>query len=82
MQECCPECYSTIFSRERRINGNDTCQNGHTYPSKCSIRLDKSDIDFLKEIKKIINNYENNSVETGLFTKKMISIVKFLMKVT
>lgn len=30
---CCPVCHKPGMSRERRINGNDICQNGHTYPS-------------------------------------------------
>jgi len=33
----CPVCYATGISRERRINGNDTCKNGHKYPSKDSL---------------------------------------------
>lgn len=30
----CPTCGSPGVTRERRPNGNDTCSNGHTYPSK------------------------------------------------
>lgn len=29
----CPECGAPGVTRERRINGNDTCENGHVYPS-------------------------------------------------
>lgn|GEM_PF-5456159 len=29
----CPECGADGVSRERRPNGNDTCANGHVYPS-------------------------------------------------
>lgn len=29
----CPECYKPGKSRERRPNGNDTCVDGHVYPS-------------------------------------------------
>jgi len=29
----CPECGTKGVMRERRPNGNDTCANGHTYPS-------------------------------------------------
>lgn len=29
----CPVCFAPGKSRERRPNGNDTCQNRHTYPS-------------------------------------------------
>lgn len=30
----CPICGSKGVSRERRLNGNDRCSKGHTYPSK------------------------------------------------
>lgn len=30
----CPTCGAPGASRERRPNGNDTCKNGHTYPSR------------------------------------------------
>lgn len=30
----CPICGAKGKTRERRINGNDKCENGHTYPSK------------------------------------------------
>lgn len=30
----CPQCGAPGKTRERRINGNDTCMNGHVYPSK------------------------------------------------
>jgi len=29
----CPKCLAPSANRERRPNGNDTCQNGHVYPS-------------------------------------------------
>jgi hypothetical protein len=29
----CPTCGAKGQTRERRPNGNDTCENGHTYPS-------------------------------------------------
>lgn len=33
----CPICGARGKSRERRINGNDACENGHVYPSKDAI---------------------------------------------
>lgn len=33
----CPRCGAWGESRERRPNGNDTCENGHVYPSAQSI---------------------------------------------
>jgi len=33
----CPHCGGKVVTRERRLNGNDTCEDGHVYPSKCSI---------------------------------------------
>ncbi len=29
----CPHCWAPGGKRERRPNGNDTCINGHVYPS-------------------------------------------------
>ena len=29
----CPRCGGLGMSRERRLNGNDRCENGHSYPS-------------------------------------------------
>ena len=36
----CPICGSKGVSRERRPNGNDKCEAGHTYPSKDAITAD------------------------------------------
>ena len=38
----CPICGENTVSRERRIGGNDTCRNNHTYPSKSAI--DKNEV--------------------------------------
>lgn len=29
----CPQCGADVISRERRLNGNDTCSAGHVFPS-------------------------------------------------
>ena len=34
----CPTCRSPGVMRERRMNGNDTCRNGHTYPAKNALK--------------------------------------------
>lgn len=34
----CPVCGAEGISRERRVNGNDRCQNGHVYPSISACR--------------------------------------------
>ncbi len=33
----CPRCAAPGYSRERRPNGNDTCEVGHTYPSAAAL---------------------------------------------
>ena len=33
----CPRCGELGMSRERRLNGNDRCENGHSYPSSTSV---------------------------------------------
>ena len=33
----CPHCGGNVVTRERRLNGNDTCEDGHVYPSRSSI---------------------------------------------
>lgn len=32
----CPHCAGKAVSRERRPDGNDTCVNGHVYPSRAA----------------------------------------------
>lgn len=34
----CPACGGKGVKRERRPNGNDTCENGHIYPTDTRIR--------------------------------------------
>ncbi len=34
----CPICGAKGRTRERRPNGNDKCENGHTYPSRGALR--------------------------------------------
>ena len=36
----CPHCGGEGITRERRINGNDTCIKGHIYPSSAAIKKD------------------------------------------
>lgn len=33
----CPACGARGKQRERRINGNDTCERGHVYPSRDAV---------------------------------------------
>lgn len=35
---CCPQCGADGAMRERRLNGNDTCANGHVYPSRDAVQ--------------------------------------------
>ena len=37
----CPYCAARGKSRERRLDGNDTCENGHTYKSSEALREPK-----------------------------------------
>jgi hypothetical protein len=39
----CPQCGAAGVERERRIGGNDKCENGHTYPSHLSITQEEMD---------------------------------------
>lgn len=39
--ETCPKCGGKMVSRERRKNGNDTCENGHVYPSADAVKPEK-----------------------------------------
>ena len=32
-----PECGAPGIQRERRMNGDDKCENGHTYPSRLAV---------------------------------------------
>jgi hypothetical protein len=33
----CPKCGAPGYKRERRLNGNDECTEGHVYPSKSAL---------------------------------------------
>ena len=33
----CPKCGAKGKARERRLNGNDICENNHIYPSKDAV---------------------------------------------
>lgn len=37
----CPTCGGIVTMRERRINGDDICENGHRYPSSQSQKTPK-----------------------------------------
>jgi len=39
----CPVCGAVGVTRERRLNGNDKCENGHVYPSKDAVHPEKKD---------------------------------------
>lgn len=34
----CPHCGAACEWRERRLGGNDGCENGHVYPSAAAVR--------------------------------------------
>lgn len=34
----CPHCGGKCIERERRLNGNDRCENGHVYPSREAVQ--------------------------------------------
>lgn len=36
----CPYCRAEVVSRERRPDGNDTCAQGHCYPSRLTVPPD------------------------------------------
>lgn len=40
----CPRCGAAGVARERRPDGNDTCKNGHIYPSNTAVPLEKFDL--------------------------------------
>jgi hypothetical protein len=41
----CPQCGKEGHSRERRLNGNDVCVNGHTYPSSTAVPIRTSTVE-------------------------------------
>ena len=44
----CPICGTAGVSRERRLNGNDTCENGHTYPTQSAVVAKHGDFGVVK----------------------------------
>lgn len=54
----CPICGMPGILRERRLNGNDKCQNGHTYPSKDAVYCKqniKQQIKYTTRVKRFCN---------------------------
>ena len=60
----CPQCGARGVSRERRVDGNDTCANGHVYPSNAADRVG--------EIKEALSHAE--VVEAGKVVPKKLSL--------
>lgn len=58
----CPECGVPGKTRERRPNGNDTCQNGHTYPSGNAIYVVKVKEPTFRKFK-LFTNEENPEID-------------------
>lgn len=54
----CPKCRGRGINRERRINGDDTCENGHIYPSKESTKQPMTD--FSHTIQELIDFVDRN----------------------
>lgn len=57
----CPVCGVMGNARERRIDGNDTCKNGHVYPSADAIDAMKAQVAQQVYIKKTKDNVSGNS---------------------
>ena len=60
----CPQCGANVVMRERRINGDDKCANGHKFPSSQTISLSGSDLE--KEIQVNIDSLNRLSSNTGM----------------
>jgi hypothetical protein len=43
----CPICNGNVISRERRPNGDDRCINGHSFPSRDTLRS-KDEVDVVR----------------------------------
>jgi hypothetical protein len=74
----CPHCKSEIISRERRINGNDTCKNGHIFPSSAALKTPLITIYKHYPLGKqyMCWKYESNNPDTGkLIIGTLISII-------
>ena len=42
----CPHCQGEIVKREKCHNGNDTCKNGHVYPTKHTLHTRDAPLHF------------------------------------
>ena len=65
-QGYCPQCGGVGVQRERRIGGNDTCENGHVYPSHLSLT---SNADFLDEDDEDAFTAESNDEVINIINK-------------
>jgi len=55
----CPQCGAQGVQRERRIGGDDTCENGHKYPSHTSLT---SNAEFLDDDEDAFTAESNDEV--------------------
>lgn len=62
----CPLCGGKTISRERRLNGNDICENGHVYPSRMSVMSRPATT--VKRSKKKSFNPDQKRDESGKWT--------------
>ena len=49
----CPECGAKGVMRERRPNGNDKCEKGHTYPSNTATSTQRQRVVFPTMLRKM-----------------------------
>lgn len=56
----CPQCGAPGEMRERRINGDDICKNGHKYPSRNALTATKSFLDCCDDARCLIPWLEPN----------------------
>ena len=77
----CPLCGARGITRERRPNGNDACENGHTYPSAKALEekrvsvedeLQSKYYDLLRRVKEAVGEMtgimHEKALNTGMFS--------------
>lgn len=73
----CPDCGAKGITRERRPNGFDICSNGHRYKSNKALHPDIAPLEFLSELKRIVNWH--HASKTSL-KHDLIKEIKLLIK--
>lgn len=71
----CPHCGAEVATRERRLNGNDTCRGGHVYPSRLTLASKPPEAaTLLRDVNQFLGEMETSSTSAVMIRGRIRSI--------